>query len=60
MSWGQLGPPTDKKLSSVNSYRQDLLPTCKAFPKETTTLFVLVTASYHMSPCAAAMLLAAH
>ncbi len=29
--------PTDKKLSSVNSYRQDLLPTCKAFPKETTT-----------------------
>ncbi len=29
--------PTDKKFSSVNSYRQDLLPTCKAFPKETTT-----------------------
>ena len=25
--------PTDKKFSSVNSYRQDLLPTCKAFPK---------------------------
>ena len=29
--------PIDKKFSSVNSYRQDLLPTCKAFPKETTT-----------------------
>ncbi len=29
--------PTDKKFSSVNSYRQDLFPTCKAFPKETTT-----------------------
>ncbi len=29
--------PTDKKFSSVNSYRQDLLLTCKAFPKETTT-----------------------
>jgi len=29
--------PTDKKFSSVNSYRQDLLPICKAFPKETTT-----------------------
>ena len=29
--------PTDKKFSSVISYRQDLLPTCKAFPKETTT-----------------------
>ncbi len=28
---------TDKKFSSVNSYRQDLLPTCKSFPKETTT-----------------------
>ena len=28
--------PTDKKFSSVNSYRQDLLPTCKACPKETT------------------------
>ena len=29
--------PTDKKFSSVNSYRHDLLPTCKAFPKATTT-----------------------
>ena len=29
--------PTDKKFSSVNSYRQDLFPACKAFPKETTT-----------------------
>ncbi len=29
--------PTDKKFSSVNSYEQDLVPTCKAFPKETTT-----------------------
>ena len=29
--------PTDKKFSSVNSYRQNLLPTCKAFPKEITT-----------------------
>ncbi len=29
--------PTDKKFSSVNSYRQDLLPICKPFPKETTT-----------------------
>ena len=28
--------PTDKKFSSVNAYRQDLPPTCKAFPKETT------------------------
>ena len=28
--------PTDK-FSSVNTYRQALLPTCKAFPKETTT-----------------------
>ena len=26
--------PTDKQFSSVNSYRQDLLRTCKAFPKE--------------------------
>ena len=26
--------PTDKKFRSVNSYRQHLLPTCKAFPKE--------------------------
>jgi len=24
--------PTDKKFSSVNSSRQDLVPTCKAFP----------------------------
>jgi len=31
--------PTDMKFSSVNSYRQDLLPTCKAFPKETTTTY---------------------
>ena len=30
--------PTDKKFSSVNSYRQDLLPTCKAFPKDTMHL----------------------
>ncbi len=29
--------PTDKKFSSVHSYRQDLLPTCKAFPKEIIT-----------------------
>ena len=29
--------PTDKKFSSVNAYRQDLSPTCKAFPQETTT-----------------------
>ncbi len=29
--------PTDKKFSSLNSYRQHLLPTCKALPKETTT-----------------------
>ena len=29
--------PTDKKFSSVSSYRQDLLPTCKAFPEKTTT-----------------------
>ena len=36
MSWGATGDPTDKKFSSVNSYRQDLLPTRKAFPKETT------------------------
>ena len=27
--------PTDKKFSSLNSYRQDVLPACKAFPKET-------------------------
>ncbi len=32
-----LGDPTDKKFSSVNSYKQDLLPACKAFPKEITT-----------------------
>jgi hypothetical protein len=25
--------PTDNKISSVSSYRQDLLPTCKAFPE---------------------------
>ena len=30
---GQLGPNRQE----VQSYRQDLLPTCKAFPKETTT-----------------------
>ncbi len=36
MFWGGNWDPTDKKFSSVNSYRQDLLPTCKAFPKETT------------------------
>lgn len=29
--------PINKKFSSVNSYGQDLLPTCKAFPKETTS-----------------------
>ena len=29
--------PTDKKFSSVILYRQDLLPTCKGFPKEITT-----------------------
>ena len=34
MSWGATGTQTR---SSVHSYRQDLLPTCKAFPKETTT-----------------------
>ncbi len=28
--------PIDKKFSSVNAYRQDVLPTRKAFPKETT------------------------
>ena len=28
--------PADKKFNSVNSYRQDLLPTCKASPKETS------------------------
>ena len=32
---GQLGP-NRQEFSSVNSYRQDLLPTCKAFPEETT------------------------
>ena len=37
--------PTDKEFSSVNSYRQDLLPTCKAFPKETTTC-IWFTQSY--------------
>ncbi len=26
----------NKKFSSVNSYSQNLLPTCKAFPKKTT------------------------
>ena len=35
--------PTDKKFNSVNSYRQDGLPTCKAFPKETTTCNYLKT-----------------
>ena len=34
MSWGAA---IDKKFSSVTSYRQDLLPACKVFPKETTT-----------------------
>jgi len=29
--------PTDKKCSSVNSHRQDLLPTSTAFPEETAT-----------------------
>ena len=28
---GSIWDPTDKKFSSVSSYRQDLLPTCKAF-----------------------------
>ena len=37
--------PTDKKSSSVNSYTQDLLPTCKAFPRETTTC-IWFTQSY--------------
>ena len=32
--------PTDKKFSLVNSCGQNLLPTCKAFPKETTTYLV--------------------
>ena len=31
--------PTDKKFSSVNSYRQDYLPTCKAFPKDAPHAF---------------------
>jgi len=29
--------PTDKKFRSAISYRQDLLPVLKAFPRETTT-----------------------
>ena len=29
--------PTDNEICSVNSYSQNLLPTCKPFPKETTT-----------------------
>jgi len=35
--------PTDKKFSSVNSYRQDLLPTCKAFPKVATDSICLMS-----------------
>ena len=41
----ELWDPTDKKFSSVNLYRQDLLPTCKAFPKDTTTC-IWFTQSY--------------
>ncbi len=37
--------PADKKFNSVNTYRQDLLPTCKTSPKETTTC-IWVTQSH--------------
>ncbi len=37
MSWGATGTQQTKSFSSVNLYSQNLLPTCKAFPKETTT-----------------------
>ena len=37
--------PTDRKFSSVNSYRQDLLPTCKAFPKENRHTHLIHTKS---------------
>ncbi len=37
MSWGPTGTQQTKSFSSVNLYSQNLLPTCKAFPKETTT-----------------------
>ncbi len=37
MSLGGNWDPTDNEFISVNSYSQKLLPTCKAFPEETTT-----------------------
>ncbi len=40
--------PTDKKFGSVNS-RQDLLPTCKASPKEASKVCML----WHMTSCKA-------
>ena len=45
--------PTDKKFSSVNSFRQNLLPTCKAFPKETTTCIwsIQITKSATVQQC---------
>ena len=39
--------PTDKRVSAVNSYRQNLLPTWKAFPKETTRC-IWFTKSYEV------------
>ena len=39
--------PADKKVSSVNSYRQDLLPTCKAAPKETNVMIVIQQRESH-------------
>ena len=39
--------PTDKRFNSMNSYKQDLLPTCKAFPFETTT-YIWFTQSHEV------------
>ncbi len=39
--------PTDKKVPAVNSCRQDLLPTCKAAPKETNVTSVIQQRESH-------------
>ncbi len=40
--------PTDNKFSSVNSHRQVLLPTCKAFPEDYVLSYKM--ACYHVDP----------
>ncbi len=48
MSWGD---PTDNKFNSVSAYSQKWLPTCKAFPKETTCIAFWFTQNCKVCNC---------